>query len=293
MTQQIPVEDQALYGFEVPDEAVWELTPDLAYRRLAMVNVMFHGRPGGAWVLIDAGLPGTAGMIARSAEARFGAGRPPEAIVLTHGHIDHVGALRTLAEKWNVPIYAHVEELPYLNGQSAYPKPDPTVGGGAMSLLANLFPRGPLDFSTWLRPLPGDGSVPFLDGWQWIHTPGHSVGHVSLWRPADRSLIAGDAFITTAQESAYAVATQEPELHGPPMYFTPDWQKAAESVRVLAALEPETVVTGHGHALRGPAMRASLHRLAAEFERIAVPAQGRYVNHPASVEDGSAYPGRA
>jgi glyoxylase-like metal-dependent hydrolase (beta-lactamase superfamily II) len=293
MTQQIPVEDQALYGFEVPDEAVWELTPDLAYRRLAMVNVMFHGRPGGAWVLIDAGLPGTAGMIARSAEARFGAGRPPEAIVLTHGHIDHVGALRTLAEKWNVPIYAHVEELPYLNGQSAYPKPDPTVGGGAMSLLANLFPRGPLDFSTWLRPLPGDGSVPFLDGWQWIHTPGHSVGHVSLWRPADRSLIAGDAFITTAQESAYAVATQEPELHGPPMYFTPDWQKAAESVRVLAALEPETVVTGHGHALRGPAMRASLHRLAAEFERVAVPAQGRYVNHPASVEDGSAYPGRA
>jgi glyoxylase-like metal-dependent hydrolase (beta-lactamase superfamily II) len=135
--------------------------------------------------------------------------------------------------------------------------------------------------------------VPFLDGWQWIHTPGHSVGHVSLWRLADRSLIAGDAFITTAQESAYAVATQEPELHGPPMYFTPDWQKAAESVRVLAALEPETVVTGHGHALRGPAMRASLHRLAAEFERIAVPAQGRYVNHPASVEDGSAYPGRA
>jgi glyoxylase-like metal-dependent hydrolase (beta-lactamase superfamily II) len=293
MTQQIPVEDQALYGFEVPDEAVWELAPDLAYRRLAMVNVMFHGRPGGAWVLIDAGLPGTAGMIARSAEARFGAGRPPEAIVLTHGHIDHVGALRTLAEKWNVPIYAHVEELPYLNGQSAYPKPDPTVGGGAMSLLANLFPRGPLDFSAWLRPLPGDGSVPFLDGWQWIHTPGHSVGHVSLWRRADRSLIAGDAFITTAQESAYAVATQEPELHGPPMYFTPDWQKAAESVRVLAALEPETVVTGHGHALRGPAMRASLHRLAAEFERVAVPAQGRYVDHPASVEDGSAYPGRA
>jgi hypothetical protein len=45
--------------------------------------------------------------------------------------------------------------------------------------------------------------------------------------------------------------------------------------------------------LRGPAMRASLHRLAAEFERVAVPAQGRYVNHPASVEDGSAYPGRA
>ncbi|MFL5251794.1 MAG: MBL fold metallo-hydrolase [Rhodopila sp.] len=293
MAQQVPVENEALYGFDVPDEAVWALAPDVAYRRLAMVNVMFIGRPGGNWVLVDAGLPGTAGMIARSAEARFGADRPAAAIVLTHGHIDHVGALRTLAERWDVPVYAHPLEHPYLNGQSAYPKPDPTVGGGAMSLLAKLFPRGPLDVGTWLRPLPTDGSLPFLPGWRWIHTPGHSTGHISLWRQADRLLVAGDAFITTAQESAYAVTVQEPELHGPPMYFTPDWQKAAESVRVLAALEPETVVTGHGHALRGPAMRESLQRLAADFERVAVPAQGRYVDRPAKAEDGSAYPGRA
>nr|WP_294517770.1 hypothetical protein [uncultured Rhodopila sp.] len=62
-----------------------------------------------------------------------------------------------------------------------------------------------------------------------------------------------------------------PELHGPPQYFTADWPQAAESVRALAALEPETVVTGRGPAMRGPAMRASLHRLAAEFDQLAVP----------------------
>ena len=179
-----------------------------------------------------------------------------------------------------------------LNGQSAYPKPDTGVGGGIMSRLAALFPRGPLDVSDWLRPLPADGSVPSMPGWCWIHTPGHAVGHVSLWREADRTLIAGDAFITTAQESAYAVAMQEPELHGPPMYFTADFQLAAVSVRQLAALEPETVVCGHGHAMRGPAMRAALHQLAANFERVAVPPHGRYVINPARVEDGSAYPGR-
>ena len=183
-------------------------------------------------------------------------------------------------------------EHPYLDGRSAYPKPDPRVGGGAMSLLASLFPRGPFDFSGRLRALPEDGSVPFLDGWRWIHTPGHSAGHVSLWREADRCLIAGDAFITTAQESAYAVATQEPEVHGPPMYFTPDFRKAAVSVRALAALEPEVVVTGHGHAMRGPAMRAGLHQLASRFEAVAVPAHGVYVDRPATVEDGTAYPGR-
>ncbi len=290
MAQQIPVENEALFGFDVPEESVREIAPDLAYRRLAMVNVVYFGRPDGDWVLIDAGLPGTAAMIANSATARFGADRPPAAIVLTHGHIDHVGALRTLAERWNVPIYAHALEQPYLNGTSAYPKPDTGVGGGAMSLLSTLFPRGPLDVGTWLRSLPEDGSVPFMDGWRWIHTSGHSVGHVSLWREADSGLIAGDAFITTAQESAYAVTVQAPELHGPPMYFTADWTAAAESVRVLAGLEPETVVTGHGHAMRGPAMRAALHRLATEFEQVAVPKDGIYVDHPAKAEDGSAYP---
>ena len=45
----------------------------------------------------------------------------------------------------------------------------------------------------------------------------HAPGHISYWREVDRTLVVGDAFITTAQESAYAVATQAPELHGPPI----------------------------------------------------------------------------
>ena len=128
-----------------------------------------------------------------------------------------------------------------------------------------------------------------MPGWRWIHTPGHAPGHVSFWREADRTLLSGDAFISTKQESAYAVATQEPELHGPPMYFTVDWQASRRSVETLAALEPEVVVTGHGLPLHGPEMRAALHRLATEFDRVAVPANGRYVDHPARPEDGSVY----
>jgi glyoxylase-like metal-dependent hydrolase (beta-lactamase superfamily II) len=135
MAQQIPVDDQALHGFGVRDEAVRELAPDLAYRRLGIVNVVFFGRPGGDWVLIDADLPDTVGMIAGSAGARFG-DRAPLAVVLTHGHINHVGGLRTLAERWSAPVYAHLREVPYLNGTSAHPKPGTHVGGGAMTLQA-------------------------------------------------------------------------------------------------------------------------------------------------------------
>ena len=75
-----------------------------------------------------------------------------------------------------------------------------------MSLLAPLFPRRPIDVSRWLQRLPEDGSVPQMPGWRWIHTPGHTPGHISFWRERDRTIIAGDAFITTNQESAYAVA---------------------------------------------------------------------------------------
>ncbi|WP_428483292.1 MBL fold metallo-hydrolase [Rhodopila sp.] len=293
MAQQIPINESTETGIEIPEEGVFEIAPDLAYRRLALVNIMLFGQPHQPeWVLIDAGLPGTAGIIARTAEARFATDGPPAAILLTHGHFDHVGALTTLAERWGVPIYAHPLEHPYLDGTTAYPKPDAHVGGGIMSMLAPLYPRGPLSVSLWLRAYPQDGTVPHMPGWRWIHTPGHSVGHVSFWRESDRCLIAGDAFITTAQESAYAVTVQEPELHGPPMYFTHDWQAARDSVQRLAKLAPEVVVTGHGRAMHGEAMRTALNRLATDFDRVAVPKDGRYVNQPQTAADGSAYPGR-
>ena len=288
MAQQVEVDDSAVVGSD-SGEGVIALAPDLAYRRVGMVNIVLAGAPGGDFVLIDAGLPGTKTVVQHAIEARFGKGARPSAIVLTHGHIDHVGALESLAAEWEVPIYAHVHEHPYLNGTSSYPPPDATVGGGLMAVFSKLFPRSPIDVKRWLHALPEDGSVPGMPGWTWLHTPGHAPGHVSLWREQDRSLIAGDAFVTTAQESLYSVITQAPELHGPPMYFTPDWHAARLSVQKLAALRPARAVTGHGRAMAGPAFVAALDELARDFEQVAVPRDGTYVAAPAREEDGSAY----
>jgi glyoxylase-like metal-dependent hydrolase (beta-lactamase superfamily II) len=154
-----------------------------------------------------------------------------------------------------------------------------------MAALSRFYPRGPIDLRARLRALPEDGSVPGMPGWQWIHTPGHTPGHVSFFREGDRTLIAGDAFVTTKQESALAVLTQRPELHGPPAYFTPDWQASKRSVERLAALEPLRVITGHGPPLQGPEMLSALHRLARDFEQIAVPEHGRYVEEPARADE--------
>jgi glyoxylase-like metal-dependent hydrolase (beta-lactamase superfamily II) len=147
-----------------------------------------------------------------------------------------------------------------------------------MSLTSPLFSRGPIDVKRWLHSLPADGAVPGMSDWRWIHTPGHTPGHISLYRARDRTMIVGDAFITTMQESAYAVATQRPELHGPPMYFTSDWDSARESVRRLSALSPDLVVAGHGRPLHGDEMRHALARLARDFDEIAVPKHVRHTD---------------
>jgi glyoxylase-like metal-dependent hydrolase (beta-lactamase superfamily II) len=147
-----------------------------------------------------------------------------------------------------------------------------------MALLSPLYPRRPVNVGDQVKPFPEDYSIPGMPGWKWLHTPGHTTGHVSLWREADRALIVGDAFVTTKQESVYSAITQAPEMHGPPMYFTPDWASAKQSMQMLASLAPEIVITGHGQAMRGMAMRAALDELAQNFDEVAVPEHGRYVD---------------
>jgi glyoxylase-like metal-dependent hydrolase (beta-lactamase superfamily II) len=261
-----------------------DVARDVAFMRCMMVNVMAIGDRS-RWILIDAGISGYGPAIQQAAEARFGARTPPAAVVLTHGHFDHVGSIEHLLATWDVPVYAHRLEMPYLTGRSPYPPPDPLVGRGSMSLLSRLYPRGPIDLGGRVRALPADSTVPDAPGWRWIHTPGHTPGHVSLYRDQDRCLVAGDAVITTRQESLTAVMTQRCEPHGPPGYFTPDWTSARESVRRLAALAPAILVAGHGQPMSGEAMRERLYVLAEHFDEIERPRFGRYATQPAIADE--------
>ncbi|MBB6612463.1 MBL fold metallo-hydrolase [Pontibacter sp. Tf4] len=249
------------------------------------VNLYFVAEPDGSWVLVDTGVYGAAPKIKEAAAELFGHGNKPRCILLTHGHFDHIGAVKELASEWDVPVYAHPLELPYLTGRSAYPPPDPSVGGGGMAYMSFLYPKKPIDITSYVELLPEDGSVPGLPGWHWLHTPGHTAGHVSFFREQDRVLLAGDAFITRHGESVMAVMTQKKHVYGPPKYYTSDWAEAYRSVEKLADLNPAVAATGHGMPMRGPNMQFQLEDLVRNFWEVAVPTHGRYVQAPAITDE--------
>ncbi|OLN22546.1 MBL fold metallo-hydrolase [Domibacillus antri] len=257
-----------------------EISKDVYCYTVQIVNICLIGHPSdsSSWILVDAGMPHSAEKILMEAEERFGADHRLQAIILTHGHFDHVGAVIDLVEKYQVPVYAHELEFPYLTGKRNYPEPDSSVEGGFVAKMSPLFPNEAIDLMPFLKPLPKDGTVPEMPGWKWIHTPGHTEGHVSLFKERDGILIAGDAFVTVKQDSLYNVLTQQQEISGPPRYFTTDWSSAWASVKKLQSLQPSVAITGHGMPMSGELLANSLQRLADDFDRIAIPDYGRYVD---------------
>jgi len=76
----------------------------------------------------------------------------------------------------------------------------------------------------------------------------------------------------------YKVMVQKKEVNGPPRYFTTDWTAARQSAEKLAALKPEMVISGHGSAMEGEVLRAGLQKLVEQWDEIALPSHGKYVD---------------
>ncbi|HEX8460882.1 MAG TPA: MBL fold metallo-hydrolase [Segetibacter sp.] len=270
---------------EVPAN-MFTVAPGVWGRKDVFVNFyMIQDQSDDSWVLVDCGLRWSAPKIKEMAAHLFGDNGTPKAIILTHGHFDHTGPVEILAEEWDIPVFAHHLEIPYLTGESDYPPPDPTVGGGLMATMAFLYPKSPINIWRYIKVLPANGNIPVLPEWKYIETPGHAPGHISLFRETDRVLIAGDAFVTTQQESLVSVMLQRKIISGPPKYFTPDWISAKNSVDKLIELEPKTAATGHGQPMRGKELQAALVDLKENFYKKSIPEQGRYVPNPAITDD--------
>ncbi|MGZ3603225.1 MAG: MBL fold metallo-hydrolase [Ktedonobacterales bacterium] len=236
-----------------------EIAPDV-YRLSIRGSSVYFVRSGPSWALIDTAWAGSTQKIKRVAEALFGEHARPAAILLTHSHPDHSGSALELARMWDVPVYAHPDELPPATGDMA-----------AFDAYLETHPAGPLDrwvilplmrimparareamraqseaFAHVARALEPDARVPGLPDWDYIPTPGHSPGHVAFFRQSDRVLIAGDALLTININSIWDLLRVKRRVSGPPYISTWNWQAAKKSASILAGLEPRVLACGHG-----------------------------------------------
>jgi len=171
-------------------------------------------------VLLDVGLPGQADALGDELAAAGFDWSDVWAVLLTHQDGDHAGALATVVEETDPVVFAHETCARYVDGRE-----DPIKGEG------DRYP--PVDVDVELV-----GGVSFRTAagpMDVVFTPGHAPGHVSLYFPEERLLLAADAL--TADEEG---------LQGPSERFTIDMDGAAESVRRLADLDVETVHCFHG-----------------------------------------------
>ncbi len=211
-------------------------------RRLAEDLFQLHGLPPNAInvyllddVLIDAGTRWAQRRILRQLR-----GRPVSAHALTHAHPDHQGASHAVCEVLGIPLWCGEPEK--LAVQAGRMSGDPSRGASGRLLgLATRLARG--EAHPVARTL-GEGDE--LAGFSVLQTPGHTPGHISLWRERDRVLVVGDVLFNVNP------TTGIPGLHEPPARLTNDPARNRESARRLAALRPALACFGHGPPLRDP-----------------------------------------
>ncbi len=213
-----------------------EIADDVFHIPLGPRNAINAYLVGG--VLIDAGIRWSGQTLLREL-----ADRALTTHVLTHAHADHQGASALICRTRGVPLWCGAADRAAAeSGNMLLDAPDPRH---MILRLQQRFWAGP-GYPVARTLEEGDQVEDFIV----LETPGHSPGHIALWREADRVLIAGDV-ITTMD-----LFTTLPGVRAPLPIFTADPMRNRQSIHRIAALRPKIVGVGHGPVLRDPAALA-------------------------------------
>ena len=206
----------------------------------------------GEVTIIDCGAPGLWGLVPAELAAMGRSLEDVRAIVLTHGHTDHVGFAERARRERGWPVLVHEAD----EALAKHEVPNPAKQGGGMRL------RALASFLWWgarrgLLRVPaltavstyGDGATLDVPGApRVVLVPGHTPGSAALHVPSRDALFVGDALAT------YAVTTGE---RGPRIApFTADPAQALASLARLEGIDARLMLPGHGDAFDGGADEA-------------------------------------
>ncbi|ASE61060.1 MBL fold metallo-hydrolase [Chryseobacterium indologenes] len=157
--------------------------------------------------------------------------------VLTHAHPDHQGCSDQICAESGIPLLCHPDEVVRTESgmvTTEYPTPQHWIAQLQQKYWAGQGHK--VDETITENDMIGNFKV--------IETPGHSAGHISLFRERDGVLIIGDA--ATNMNLLTTVAG----LRLPPNLFTSDQESNINSLQKLAQLHPATICFGHGPVMQ-------------------------------------------
>lgn len=171
-------------------------------------------------LLIDAGYPGELNQVAAELANNDQDLNDVWGVLITHQDGDHAGGLSELRDRVDPVVFAQTDCAPFVDGRL---DPLKSEGDRYPAVTVDVEITGGTTFATVAGPL------------KVIHTPGHTPGHVSVYLPDEKVLIAADALTAT-----------EETLAGPNPDFTANIEDATESVGELSEYDIEQTLCYHG-----------------------------------------------
>jgi hydroxyacylglutathione hydrolase len=180
-------------------------------------NAYILSHPNGTCVIFDPGSEGE--KLVRYIEQQ---GWTPLAILLTHAHFDHIGAINDVQKKWSIPIYIHEEEKEWLA--------NPLLNGSAYFIGEQIkVEHIPCCLNKEETLQIGEFTFDILE------TPGHSPGSISYYCQDIEAVFSGDAL--------FAGSIGRTDLPGG------NYEQLLRSIhdKLLVLPEETIVLPGHGH----------------------------------------------
>jgi glyoxylase-like metal-dependent hydrolase (beta-lactamase superfamily II) len=240
---------------------VVQLIPDLLYFLRFPIGHVYLWRDSDGLTLIDAGAPDSGPLIA---EAIRGLGHHPadvRRLVLTHGHVDHIGAAAEIASWGEVAVLAHHADAPAIRGEAVTPPPN--LADWERPIFDQVSTQLPASLPAPVRvdhELDDGDLIDFGGGARTMAVPGHTAGSIALYLPQPGVLFTGDIAARDPQ-------TRDPQAPVIPGVFNVDPPQAAASFKRLAILDADIACFGHGE----PITQGAAARMQAAAEHLPAP----------------------